>query len=209
MMIGMTKDRHEILNTISHALGILLGIVGLIFLLIKNRNITSYSTFSIWMYGISVIVLYSSSTIYHYFANENLKKKARMFDHMSIYLLIAGTYTPVCLITLSHASGWTLFFIVWTIAALGVVMKIFLTGKVDWLSLILYLAMGWMVIFDLKNVISEMSFHGLLFLAIGGALYTLGTIFYAIEKIPYSHFIWHLFVLGGSLSHYIMIYSIV
>ncbi|WP_255424507.1 hemolysin III family protein [Apibacter sp. HY039] len=209
MMIGMTKDRHEILNTISHALGILLGIVGLIFLLIKNRNITSYSTFSIWMYGISVIVLYSSSTIYHYFANENLKKKARMFDHMSIYLLIAGTYTPVCLITLSHASGWTLFFIVWTIAALGVVMKIFLTGKVDWLSLILYLAMGWMVIFDLKTVISEMSFHGLLFLAIGGALYTLGTIFYAIEKIPYSHFIWHLFVLGGSLSHYIMIYSIV
>ncbi len=208
-MFKITKDKQEILNTVSHALGIIMGIVGLVFLLLKNRNITSYSTLSIWMYGLSMIILYSSSTLYHFFANEKVKKKARIFDHMSIYLLIAGTYTPVCLITLEHTSGWTMFFIVWTIATLGVIMKIFLTGKVDKLSLILYLAMGWLVIFDIKSVVNLMTSEALMFLALGGAFYTLGTIFYAIEKIPYSHFIWHLFVLGGSVSHYIMVYSIV
>ncbi len=208
-MFKIAKDRQEILNTVSHALGIILGIVGLVFLLLKNRNITSYSTLSIWMYGLSMIILYSSSTLYHFFAHEEIKKKARVFDHMSIYLLIAGTYTPVCLITLEQASGWTIFFIVWTIATLGVIMKIFLTGKVDKLSLILYLAMGWLVIFDIKSVVHLMTSHALILLALGGLFYTLGTVFYAIEKIPYSHFIWHLFVLGGSVSHYAMVYSIV
>lgn len=208
-MLSIAKDREEILNTISHAAGIMLGITGLVFLLIKNRSITVYSTLSIWMYGISMIVLYASSTFYHLFSNEKVKKKARILDHMSIYLLIAGTYTPICLITLANSSGWTLFFIVWTIATLGVIMKIFLTGKVDKLSLFLYLAMGWIVIFDIRNVVDLMTYRALLFLVIGGALYTLGTVFYAIEKIPYSHFIWHLFVLGGSTAHYIMIYSIV
>ncbi|MDR1876244.1 MAG: hemolysin III family protein, partial [Flavobacteriaceae bacterium] len=125
------------------------------------------------------------------------------------YALIAGTYTPVCLITLEESSGWTLFSIVWTIAALGIIMKIFLTGKVNKLSLILYLVMGWLVIFDIKSVVHLMTSEALLFFALGGVLYTLGTVFYAIEKIPYSHFIWHLFVLGGSVSHYIMVYSIV
>ncbi|MDR2122552.1 MAG: hemolysin III family protein [Flavobacteriaceae bacterium] len=208
-MFKVTKDKQEILNTISHAIGIVLGIVGLIFLLVKDRNITSYSTLSIWMYGISMIVLYSSSTVYHFFANEKLKKKARIFDHMSIFLLIAGTYTPICLITLEKSSGWTLFSIVWTIATLGVIMKIFLTGKVDALSLVLYLSMGWLVVFDIKNVISLMTSEALLFLTLGGIFYTFGTIFYAIKQIPYSHFIWHLFVLGGTVSHYIMVYSIV
>lgn len=208
-MLSIAKDREEILNTVSHAAGIMLGIAGLIFLLIKNRSITAYSTLSIWVYGISMIILYASSTFYHLFSNEKVKKKARILDHMSIYLLIAGTYTPICLITLANSSGWTLFFIVWIIATLGVIMKIFLTGKVDRLSLFLYLAMGWIVIFDIRNVVDLMTYRTLLFLIIGGALYTLGTVFYAIEKIPYSHFIWHLFVLGGSTAHYIMIYSIV
>ncbi|PQL93622.1 PAQR family membrane homeostasis protein TrhA [Apibacter adventoris] len=208
-MIKIAKDKYELLNTVSHATGIVLGIVGLIFLLIKNRSITAYSTLSIWMYGISIIILYTSSTIYHLFSNEKMKRKARILDHMSIYLLIAGTYTPICLITLANNSGWTLFFIVWTIATIGVIMKVFLTGKVDKLSLFLYLAMGWMIIFDIKNVIELMASYALLYLVIGGVFYTLGTIFYAIEKIPYSHFIWHLFVLGGSTAHYVMVYSIV
>jgi hemolysin III len=208
-MFKITRDKQEILNTVSHAVGIILGIVGVVFLLIKDRNITSYSTLSIWMYGVSMIILYFSSTVYHFFANEKLKKKARVLDHMSIFLLIAGTYTPICLITLEQSSGWTIFFIIWTIAALGVIMKIFLTGKVNKLSLVLYLVMGWLVIFDIKNVVSLMTSEALLFLALGGVFYTLGTIFYAIEKIPYSHFIWHLFVLGGSASHYIMVYTII
>ncbi|MCT6869712.1 hemolysin III family protein [Apibacter sp.] len=203
------RDKQEMLNTISHGLGVVLGIIGLIFLLIKDRNLTYYSTLSIWIFGISLIVLYASSTIYHFFINENLKKKARIFDHMSIFLLIAGTYTPICLITLEKSSGWTIFSIVWSIAALGIFMKIFLTGKVDKLSLLLYLVMGWLLIFDIKNVVHLMNNQALLFLILGGILYTVGTIFYIKDKMPYAHFIWHLFVLGGSVSHYVVVYSII
>lgn len=208
-MTQIARDKQEILNTISHGMGIVLGIVGLIFLLVKNNNSSIYSTLSIWTFGLSLIILYTSSTIYHFFVNENWKKKARVLDHMSIFLLIAGTYTPICLITLEKSSGWTLFTIVWTIAALGIIMKIFLTGKVDKLSLLLYLVMGWLLVLDIKNIANSMTSQALLFLVLGGVLYTLGTIFYARDKIPYAHFIWHLFVLGGSASHYAMVYYII
>lgn len=208
-MTQIARDKQEILNTISHGMGIVLGIVGLIFLLVKNNNSSIYSTLSIWTFGLSLIILYTSSTIYHFFVNENWKKKARVLDHMSIFLLIAGTYTPICLITLEKSSGWTLFTIVWTIAALGIIMKIFLTGKVDKLSLFLYLVMGWLLVFDIKNIANSMTSQALLFLVLGGVLYTLGTIFYARDKMPYAHFIWHLFVLGGSASHYAMVYYII
>lgn len=208
-MTQIARDKQEILNTISHGMGIVLGIVGLIFLLVKNNNSSIYSTLSIWTFGLSLIILYTSSTIYHFFVNENWKRKARVLDHMSIFLLIAGTYTPICLITLEKSSGWTLFTIVWTIAALGIIMKIFLTGKVDKLSLLLYLIMGWLLVFDIKNIANSMTSQALLFLVLGGVLYTLGTIFYARDKMPYAHFIWHLFVLGGSASHYAMVYYII
>ena len=208
-MTQIARDKQEILNTISHGMGIILGIVGLIFLLVKNNNSSLYSTLSIWTFGLSLIILYTSSTIYHFFVNENWKRKARVLDHMSIFLLIAGTYTPICLITLEKSSGWTLFTIVWTIAALGIIMKIFLTGKVDKLSLLLYLIMGWLLVFDIKNIANSMTSQALLFLVLGGVLYTLGTIFYARDKMPYAHFIWHLFVLGGSASHYAMVYYII
>lgn len=208
-MTRIARDKQEILNTISHGMGIVLGVVGLIFLLVKNNNSSLYSTLSIWTFGLSLIILYTSSTIYHFFVNENWKKKARVLDHMSIFLLIAGTYTPICLITLEKSSGWTLFTIVWTIAALGIIMKIFLTGKVDKLSLLLYLVMGWLLVFDIKNIANSMTSQALLFLVLGGVLYTLGTIFYARDKMPYAHFIWHLFVLGGSASHYAMVYYII
>ncbi|PQL89518.1 hemolysin III family protein [Apibacter sp. wkB309] len=208
-MTQIARDKQEILNTLSHGMGIVLGVVGLIFLLVKNKNSNIYSTLSIWTFGLSLIILYTSSTIYHFFVNENWKRKARVLDHMSIFLLIAGTYTPICLITLEKSSGWTLFTIVWTIAALGIIMKIFLTGKVDKLSLLLYLVMGWLLVFDIKNIANSMTSQALLFLVLGGVLYTLGTIFYARDKMPYAHFIWHLFVLGGSASHYAMVYYII
>lgn len=208
-MTQIARDKQEILNTLSHGMGIVLGVVGLIFLLVKNKNSNIYSTLSIWTFDLSLIILYTSSTIYHFFVNENWKKKARVLDHMSIFLLIAGTYTPICLITLEKSSGWTLFTIVWTIAALGIIMKIFLTGKVDKLSLLLYLVMGWLLVFDIKNIANSMTSQALLFLVLGGVLYTLGTIFYARDKMPYAHFIWHLFVLGGSASHYAMVYYII
>ncbi|TWP22758.1 hemolysin III family protein [Apibacter muscae] len=208
-LIKLNRNKEEILNTISHAAGVLFGIFGLIYLLFKNKKNTDFSTISIWIYGVSMIALFLSSTFYHYLESGKLKNRARILDHMSIFLLIAGTYTPVCLITLEKSSGWLLFTIVWSIAALGIILKIFLTGKVDKLSLLLYLSMGWLIIFDIRNIIDLMSLQALIFLIIGGLLYSLGTIFYVIEKIPYSHFIWHLFVLGGSISHFFMVDSLV
>ncbi|AWM12973.1 hemolysin III family protein [Flavobacterium sp. NRK F10] len=203
------KDKEEFLNTVSHAAGIVLGVVGLVFLLLKNRGLSSFSTLSIWIYGFCVIALYTASTVYHAISHEVKKRKARIFDHIGIFLLIAGTYTPICLVTLEQTSGWTLFFIIWSIATAGLIMKLFLTGKVEKLSLIVYLVMGWLVVAQVKELIHLLSVEALVFMAVGGAFYTLGTIFYASKRIPYGHFIWHLFVLGGSISHYFMIYTIV
>jgi hemolysin III len=160
---------------------------------------------SIVFYGLSIIILYTSSTIYH--AIEDIKWKSiwRKLDHISIYLLIAGTYTPVSLIVLEKGSGWLIFWIVWGIAIFGTVLKIFFTGKLEFLSVLLYLVMGWLVVIDFQSLIENTTFYGLNLLMIGGAFYTLGIIFYAIERIPYNHVIWHFFVLGGSISHYIFI----
>ena len=209
-MISLSnKNKEEFLNTISHGIGIVLGVFGLVFLLLKNRETNHFSTLSIWIYGFCLIALYTASTIYHAIEHETKKKKAQIFDHIGIFLLIAGTYTPICLITLEHTTGWRLFLIIWSIAALGLIMKLFLTGKVEKLSLLIYLGMGWLAVTEMNQLMNLLSTEALLYLAIGGAFYTLGTIFYAAKKIPYGHFIWHLFVLGGSISHYFMIYSIV
>ncbi|WP_264559484.1 PAQR family membrane homeostasis protein TrhA [Flavobacterium sp. N2270] len=203
------KNREEFLNVISHAAGIILGVFGLVFLLLKNRELTSFSTLSIVIYGFCLIALYTASTVYHAISHEKKKQKAQIFDHIGIFLLIAGTYTPICLVTLEKTTGWTLFLVIWSIAALGLVMKLFLTGKLDKLSLLIYLIMGWLAVVEYEQLINLLSVEALFYLALGGVLYTLGTIFYAFEKIPYGHFIWHLFVLGGSISHYFMIYNIV
>ena len=203
------KNKEEFLNTISHAAGIVLGVLGLVFLLLKNRGVTHFSTLSIWIYGLCLIALYTASTVYHALEHEGRKKKAQIMDHIGIFLLIAGTYTPVCLITLEQTTGWRLFFVIWSIAGIGLVMKLFLTGKVEKLSLFMYLLMGWLVVAELSQLLNLLSAEALTYMAIGGVFYTLGTIFYASKRIPYGHFIWHLFVLGGSVSHYFMIYSIV
>ncbi|MVO07630.1 hemolysin III family protein [Flavobacterium sp. TP390] len=203
------KNKEEFLNTISHAAGIVLGVFGLVFLLLKNRGVTHFSTLSIWIYGLCLIALYTASTVYHALEHEGRKKKAQIMDHIGIFLLIAGTYTPVCLITLEQTTGWRLFFIIWSIAGIGLVMKLFLTGKVEKLSLFMYLLMGWLVVAELSQLLNLLSGEALTYMAIGGVFYTLGTIFYASKRIPYGHFIWHLFVLSGSISHYFMIYSIV
>lgn len=193
-------------NAISHGAGVVLGIFGLILLLFFNTEKTSFSTLSIIMYGLSVIVLYTSSTIYHAVQNLKLKKLWRKADHISIYILIAGTYTPVSLITLEKGNGWLIFWIVWGIAGIGTLLKIFFTGKFEVLSLLLYLLMGWLIVFDLQDLLSAISTTGLTFLTLGGAFYTLGVLFYAINKIPYNHVIWHFFVLGGSISHFLFIF---
>lgn len=206
MKVNLTYDAEERLNAISHAIGIVFGIVGLFLLLEKDVLKTEFSTFSIYVYSFSFILLFSASTAYHAVVSNVMKKRLRVLDHISIYLLIAGTYTPLALITLINASGWIIFYTVWGIAAIGTVLKIFYTGKYGLVSLILYLAMGWLVVFDYENILFYVPSRGVDLLFLGGAFYTVGTIFYAIKKIPYNHLIWHLFVLGGAISHWFFIF---
>jgi hemolysin III len=202
----MYTKKEELWHAISHAIGIVLGVVGLILLLVYDTDRSDYSTLSILLYGISIIVLYTASTIYHAVSHEKWKFILRKIDHISIYLLIAGTYTPVALIALKDSAGWILFWVVWGIAALGTMLKIFFTGKFEILSLLLYLVMGWLIAFDFSNLVSNQSELGITLLVIGGLFYMLGIIFYVVRRIPYNHLIWHFFVLGGSISHFLFIF---
>ncbi|MBT8315066.1 MAG: hemolysin III family protein [Maribacter sp.] len=202
----LSYKEEERLNAISHGLGIVLGIVGFFLLLRNNANKTEYAVLSIVVYSVSFVLLFLASTLYHSITKVGLKRKFRILDHIGIYLLIAGTYTPVALITLHNGNGWLIFYIVWGIAAVGTLLKLFFTGKFEVLSLLLYLAMGWLIVLDFQNLLDNTSGLGTLLLFIGGAFYTLGIFFYAWKRIPYNHFIWHLFVLGGAISHWLFIY---
>ncbi|GGD07478.1 PAQR family membrane homeostasis protein TrhA [Hyunsoonleella pacifica] len=196
----------EKLNAWSHGLGAIFGVVALILLIIFDTKKTDYSLTSVVIYGFSIIILFSASTFYHAAKNERKKHFLRVVDHISIYLLIAGTYTPVLLITLEQSLGWTLFYIVWGIAAFGVILKLFFTGRFEIFSTLLYLAMGWLIVFDFSTLTNLMHNNGILLLSAGGVAYTAGIIFYVIEKIPFNHVIWHLFVLAGAICHFFMIF---
>ncbi len=203
------KPFEEKLNAFTHAIGALLGIVALILLMIYDNQKTPWSFFSIIVYGMSIIVLFTASTLYHTVKNEKRKHYFRILDHISIYLLIAGTYSPVLLISLEEHLGWTLFWVVWGIAAVGMVLKLFFTGRFGIISTLLYLVMGWLIVFDFSNLSTIIGAMGVFYLFAGGCFYTLGIVFYAIEKIPYNHVIWHLFVLAGAISHFFMIFGYV
>ncbi|WP_460218682.1 PAQR family membrane homeostasis protein TrhA [Psychroserpens sp. MEBiC05023] len=199
----------ERLNAWSHGIGVALGVVGLALLIMFLQKDIPYALFSVVIYGMSIIILFLASTCYHAVSGEKRKHYFRIVDHISIYLLIAGTYTPVLLIMLPDSLGWTLFWVVWGIAAFGVVLKLFFTGKFEIFSTLLYLIMGWLIVFDFSTLAERMNTNGLYLLFAGGAFYTIGIIFYAIEKIPFNHVIWHLFVLGGAICHFFMIYYFV
>ena len=191
-------------NAYSHALGIVLAIIGSLLLFQKNLTATPYLQGSVLVYCISLVLLFMASTVYHSVQNPKLKKKLRIWDHISIYYLIAGTYTPVCLTVLLPSKGWLLFYLVWGIALFGTILKLFFTGKFEVFSLVLYGVMGWIIVIDLPYLTQHMSSEGLWYLALGGFFYTFGILFYAIKKIPYNHLIWHFFVLGGAISHWLM-----
>ncbi|MDX1279349.1 hemolysin III family protein [Oceanihabitans sediminis] len=196
----------EKLNAISHGIGSVLGVAGLFLLIYFNSNKTEWSQFSVIVYGISILILFTASTLYHWVQNEKRKHYFRIIDHISIYLLIAGTYTPVLLITLRDSFGWELFWIVWGIAAFGVILKVFFTGKFEAFSVILYLVMGWLIVFDFSELNELLDSNGILLLFAGGLAYTGGIIFYANDKIPYNHVIWHFFVLAGAIFHFFMVF---
>ncbi|MTI49170.1 PAQR family membrane homeostasis protein TrhA [Sporosalibacterium faouarense] len=202
--------KEEIANSITHGIGILFSVVTLTILLvfaISNRSTIYIVSFSI--YGFCSIALYVASTLYHSFQNEKIKKILRVFDHSSIYLFIAGTYTPITL--LSMKGYWRIGMItaVWTIALFGIGFKIVTYNKFDkynFISTILYIAMGWIVVIAIKPMLETTPIGLLLWLIAGGVVYTVGTIFYAMKKIPYAHAAWHLFVLAGSVLHFIGIF---
>jgi len=198
--------REEFWNTITHSFGFVLSLLGFILLLIYVDKNSPQAIFGTILYGSSLGILYLVSSLYHYSKNEKRKRILQTLDHISIYLLIAGTYSPVVLITLPQSNGWILFWIVWTIAALGTILKIFYTGRFEVLSLLLYLIMGWLIIFDFDALQQNVDQTGIILLILGGVAYTVGIVFYVLQKMKYNHVIWHLFVLAGSIFHFLFIF---
>ena len=199
-------QKEERLNVLTHAIGFLLSLVGFALLFIFHTYESWQGIIGISLYGFSLAALYFASTIYHYEKSSNRKYLYRKLDHISIYLLIAGTYSPVVLILLPNSLGWHLFWGVWGIAILGTVLKVFFTGRFELFSTLLYLAMGWLIVFDFSALKEAVDSTGLLLLMGGGAAYTIGIVFYLLDKIKYGHVIWHVFVLTGSILHYSFIF---
>ena len=195
-------------NARSHGIGVVLALVGSILLLNKDMAGTPFLRSSVTVYCLSLVLLFSASTAYHSTESPKRKKRLRILDHISIYYLIAGTYTPVCLSLLPGSKGWLLFYLVWGIALLGTFLKLFYTGRFEAFSLILYGVMGWLIVIDLPYLIKNLSTSGLTYLALGGAFYTIGILFYALKKIPFNHLIWHIFVLAGAASHWMLIHQL-
>ena len=195
----------ELWNVLTHFLGVIMSIIGIPFLFYFNSNITTLSTISVILFSFGLLLVYSSSSIYHYVLNTKLKKRFQVLDHISIYYLILGSYAPVCFITLYEYSGINIFIVVLTLSIAGTLKKLFFTGKYEFISLFFYLAMGWLIAFDINSLFNLIDFNAKLLLILGGVSYTFGIIFYAFDRIKYFHSIWHLFVLAGSVFHYFMI----
>lgn len=197
----------EIANGITHGLGVIFGIVALTILLIlaiQKKNVPGIVAFSV--YGACIILMFTSSTLYHSLTIEKVKSILRVFDHSSIFLFIAGTYTPVALLALKGGLRIGILIGVWLIAFSGVAFKILTFGKFDKfkiLSLIIYIGMGWIALIPIKAIINATSVNFFYWILAGGLLYTLGTLFYSIKRIPYNHAIWHIFVLAASLAHFL------
>lgn len=208
LKIRFYPPREELLNVITHATGLGLSVVGLFLLLLKAYNSGNIRLLvSFIIFGASLILLYTASTLYH--STENLRRRFtfKIFDHIAIFILIAGTYTPFALVTLEGSTGWIILAVVWGIAFSGTVLKLFFTGRFKVLSTILYVGMGWVIIFAIEPLNDNLPREGLWWLMGGGLAYTLGAILYSISSIKFNHAIFHFFVLLGSYCHFIAIYN--
>ncbi len=197
----------ERLNAVTHGVGAFLALAGLSILIVSSQmygGIWHLVSFSI--YGVSLVLLYLASTLYHSFSNEKLKYIFKIIDHAAIYLLIAGTYTPFTLVLLHGVLGWTVFGVIWGLAFIGVIFQIFFVRRFKLLSTLCYIFMGWLMIFFIKPLVAVLPMMGLCWLLIGGLFYTVGAFFYLFRKLPYNHMVWHLFVLAGSVSHFITVF---
>ncbi|HOX83986.1 MAG TPA: hemolysin III family protein [Chryseolinea sp.] len=203
------STKEEIANAITHGIGAALAIAALVILIVFaaiKGNVWHVVSFTI--YGSTLVLLYFASTLYHSLTNLRAKGVFHKFDHISIYLLIAGTYTPFCLTALRGWIGWTVFGVVWSCAILGAVLKSISVGKRVMMSTILYVLMGWVILIAIKPLYNAMPYNGFLLLVAGGVSYTLGTIFFIRDQVKYNHSVWHLFVLGGSVLHFFSVLTL-
>lgn len=207
MVYNFYTKGEEIANAVTHGVGAILSIIGSIFLIIaatKTKN--NYAILGVWVYCISLIILYLGSTLYHSIPGRLVKKILRILDHSSIYLLIAGTYTPIILILMNtDKKSSNILIAIWVISALGILFKAFWVDRFGAFSTILYILLGWAIVINIKTVLLLVPSNILMFIVLGGIAYTVGCIFYASDKMPYNHFVWHLFVMAGSALHYVAI----
>ena len=209
-MTSIASIREEIANAMTHGLAATAALAGgAVLITLAAIYGDGWQLASAIVFGVTLLLLYTASTLYHAIQHPVSKGRLKVFDHCAIYLLIAGTYTPFTLVGLRGAWGWGLFSAIWTLAVAGVIFKLFYTGRFKRLSTLIYIAMGWLVLVAIKPMWASLDGWTLGWLFAGGAFYTLGTIFYHRESIPYSHAIWHLFVLGGSICHYIAVMALV
>lgn len=200
----------EILNAVTHGVGTLLAIIALSVL-----TAAAYLNGGVWhlvsfiIYGVSLVLLYLASTLYHSFSNEKIKSVFKFFDHAAIYILIAGNYTPFTLIPLHGTLGWTIFGVIWGLALIGIIFKFFFVKRFKIFSTLCYLLMGWLSVVMIKPLLATLPVEGIYWLVMGGVFYTVGAIFYLARRLPYNHTIWHLFVLAGSISHFIAVFKYV
>ncbi len=206
-MPASPTDREELANSLTHGTGAGLSVAGLVLLVIKSAHHgDAWQVVSTAIFGASLVLLYTASTLYHSLRGERLKQVLQKFDHAAIFLLIAGTYTPFVLVTLRGPWGWSLFGVVWGLAVAGVTLKFWLAGRFRLISTLIYLAMGWLVMVAIKPLVAALPAGGLQLLIAGGLCYTGGAVFYLWKRLPYHHAIWHLWVLGGSACHWAAVY---
>ncbi|TRO66924.1 PAQR family membrane homeostasis protein TrhA [Christiangramia sabulilitoris] len=201
------SPREERLNIISHGLGLVLSIVALVLLILKAKDQGEPEyLISASIFGASMILVYAASTFYHSAQGTRMRIRLNIIDHAAIYVLIAGTYTPYALVTLEGTTGLTILWVVWLMALAGVILKLFFTGKFQLVSTIMYVAMGWLIIFAINPLLDNLSADGLWWLFAGGISYTIGAVLFMLNKLPYNHAIFHIFVLLGTFAHFISIY---
>lgn len=207
----MTSTRpgvgEEVANAVTHGVGIVAAVAGgAVLITLAAIFGDAWHVTGAAVYVTALILLFTASTLYHAIPHPRAKAPLKVFDHCAIYLLIAGTYTPFTLVGLRGGWGWALFGTIWSLAAAGIIFKLFFTGRFRFVSTAIYVAMGWMVLVAAGPLVQSVPEASVYWLVVGGVLYTAGTVFYHYERIPYFHSIWHLFVLAGAVSHFVAVF---
>jgi hemolysin III len=192
-------------NAITHGIGAVLAIAGAIYLIAASTRGTPWQVVSCSVFAVTLVLVYVCSTLYHSLVRTRARHVLHILDHSAIYLLIAGTYTPFCLVTLRGPLGWTIFGVEWGLAVSGIIFKSFAVGRFEAASTLVYLGQGWFAVVAVAPLLHTLGWHGLLWMGAGGAAYTLGIAFFALDRLRYFHALWHLFVLAGSVAHYFAI----